>query len=47
MNKIKNEKKLFMTRKQRLHMQNQDLIHTYNSLTYDNKYFKNIVQAYE
>jgi len=36
-----------MTSKRRLHMQNQDLINTYNSLTYDNKYFKNILRAYE
>ena len=45
--KIKNDKKLFMTSKKRLHLQNQDLINTYNSLTYDNKYFKNILKAYE
>ena len=47
MNKIKNEQKLFMTRKQRLHMQNQDLINTYNSLTYENKYLNNMATVYD
>ncbi len=47
MNKIKNEQKLFMTRKQWLHMQNQDLINTYNTLTYENKYLNNLVTVYD
>jgi hypothetical protein len=36
-----------MTSKKKLHLQNQDLLTTYNSLTYDNKYYKNILKAYE
>ncbi len=35
-----------MSSKNRLHMQNQDLIKTYNSLTYDNTYLKNILKTY-
>ena len=47
MNKIKNDKKMFTAGKKRLHMQNQDFINNYNSLTYDSKYFKNLLKAYE
>ena len=47
MNKIKNDKKMFTAGKKRLHMQNQDIINNYNSLTYDSKYFKNLLKAYE
>lgn len=36
-----------MTSKKKIYMQNQDLINTYNSLTYDNKYFQNMIKACE
>lgn len=45
-NKINNDKKLFMTSKTRLNLQNQDLLNTYNSLTHENKYYQNVIKAY-
>lgn len=36
-----------MTRKNMLYQQNQDLISSYNSLTFENKYFQNIANAYQ
>lgn len=41
------DRKLFMASKNKFYMQNQDLINTYNSLTHDNKYFKNVIKACE
>ena len=38
---------MFINSKRRLHTQNQDLIKTFNSLTYDNKYFRNVMKTYE
>jgi len=36
-----------MTSKRKLHGHNQDLIATFNSLTYDHKYFRNVIRTYE
>jgi len=47
MNKIKTDQYLYTVSKNRLLNQNQDLLATYNSLSYDNKYFNNILKAYD
>lgn len=47
MNKVNTDKRLFMANKTRLNFQNQDLLNTFNSLTHENKYYQNLVKAYE
>lgn len=47
MNKLKTDQNLYISSKNRLLSQNQDLLVAFNSLSYDNKYFSNILKAYD
>ncbi len=47
MTKIKTERELFVSIQKKLYVQNQDLIGTYNSLSYDNKSLRNVIQLFE
>jgi hypothetical protein len=47
MSKIKTDQNLYISAKKRLLNQNQDLLVAFNSLSYDNKNFNNILKAYD